>query len=121
MRADFDRGKIKAFQSGVEVRAAMKFLSEEILTEAKGLAPVDTGHLKNSGFAEQAGTDARVGFTADYSRYVEFGTAPHEISAKPGGFLRFAGRSGVVFARRVNHPGTRAQPFLRPAALRRRD
>jgi hypothetical protein len=32
--------------------------------------------------------------------------------------LRFKGRNGITFAKRVHHPGTRAQPFMLPGAER---
>lgn len=79
-----------------------------------------------------AGGTGLVGYAAD----VEFGTRPHVIvprnkkalawgskSAKTGKATtrRLSGslRKGSVassFARRVNHPGTRARPYLRPGA-----
>lgn len=36
-------------------------------------------------------------------------------SAKTGRLVKSRKRSGMVFARRVNHPGTVAQPYMRPA------
>lgn len=61
--------------------------------------------------------------------FLEMGTRPHVIRPKKGKFLRFAAKgsgvrlsgaprtgSKVVFAREVNHPGTKAYPFMRPAA-----
>lgn len=48
-----------------------------------------------------------------YSAVHHFGSRPHVIlPRKPGGVLRFPSRGGVVYARRVNHPGTKANPFL---------
>jgi hypothetical protein len=49
--------------------------------------------------------------------FVEVGTRPHVIRPKnPRGWLRWTGPDGRVhFAKKVNHPGTRAQPHLRPA------
>ena len=47
---------------------------------------------------------------ANYAHLVEFGTSPHAISS-PGGFLSFAG----IITRKVDHPGGRPKPFLRPA------
>lgn len=47
-----------------------------------------------------------------YAHIIEFtGAVPHVIKAKNGGALAFAG--GVYQS--VNHPGMKAQPFLRPA------
>lgn len=61
--------------------------------------------------------------------YLESGTRPHVIRPRRKKMLRFAASAGgrrlsgaprrgadVVFARRVNHPGTKAYPFLGPAA-----
>lgn len=70
-----------------------------------------------------AGGDREVGYAA----HVEFGTAPHVIVPRRrkalawGGARRLSGslRKGAKptnFARRVNHPGTRARPYLRPGA-----
>lgn len=45
------------------------------------------------------------------ARWVEYGTAAHNISAKKRGFLSFMN----VFVKEVAHPGTKPRPFLRPA------
>lgn len=46
------------------------------------------------------------------ARFLEFGTKPHVIRARRGGYLRL--RSGRL-VKSVNHPGARPQPFLQPA------
>lgn len=57
----------------------------------------------------------------DYiARFIEFGTARHWISSKTGKMLRIAGTnidgaSFVTFKQRVDHPGGRTMPFMRPA------
>lgn len=44
--------------------------------------------------------------------YLEHGTVPHEIRPRRKRFLRFVSRDGnVVFARKVQHPGTRPYHF----------
>jgi hypothetical protein len=61
-------------------------------------------------------TTAEVGPTALYSLYVEMGTKPHKIVPKSqGGVLVFTVGGKKVYARSVNHPGTKPQPFMRPA------
>lgn len=55
---------------------------------------------------------------APYSRYVESGTRPHMILPRNGVALRFMMNGQEVFARKVNHPGTKAQPFMGPALLK---
>lgn len=65
-----------------------------------------------------------VGSKAPYAKYVEYGTAPHQIlPRKPGGVLAWKANSwnvfgvelggGWVFAKKVNHPGTWERPFMR--------
>lgn len=54
------------------------------------------------------------------ARFIEFGTARHWISSKKGKMLRIAGvnvngGSFVVYKERVDHPGARPLPFMRPA------
>lgn len=77
-----------------------------------------TGRLRASGRIEYSGffsfrPKATIIFDVDYAGYVNDGTAPHIIRPKrPGGVLRFRMGSRLVYARYVNHPGTRANPFL---------
>lgn len=52
---------------------------------------------------------------AAYAEYVESGTDPHEIRPRYRSALRWPALGGFRFARRVHHPGTRAQPFMEPA------
>jgi hypothetical protein len=47
-----------------------------------------------------------------YALYQSQGTRPHIIQAKRGKSLRFIVAGRTVFARRVNHPGTRPNPYL---------
>lgn len=77
-----------------------------------------SGHLRSSidwdlGRDEE-GLHADIGTTVDYALYVEFGTKPHIIESHGPYPLRNR-KTGQVFGRRVRHPGTTAQPFLRPA------
>jgi hypothetical protein len=44
--------------------------------------------------------------TAPHARYVDEGTPAHLIVPRSARVLRFEADGGVVFARRVNHPGT---------------
>lgn len=101
----------EAIDAGVELTAV------QVEGSAKENAPVDTGALRASIRFEQIST-ARyiVGSSIDYADDVEFGTSPHVITPDEAEALRFPGEDGEpVFAMRVEHPGTPAQPFLRPA------
>lgn len=49
---------------------------------------------------------------APYGPFVHEGTPPHEIVPKTRKALRWVGGNDFVFAKHVNHPGTKADPFL---------
>ncbi|MFJ1539288.1 HK97 gp10 family phage protein [Micromonospora chalcea] len=77
------------------------------------------GHLRDSITASEVGRDAAglyvdVGTDVDYALPVELGSRPHVIESGGDYPLRNP-KTGQVFGRRVNHPGTKAQPYLRPA------
>ena len=93
--------------------------------EIKDRTPVDLGRLKGSiGHAEApaSGGDAifetggggggaiwvTLGTNVEYASWIEEGTKPHKISAKNVKFLKFQSGGATVFAKTVNHPGTRA-------------
>jgi HK97 gp10 family phage protein len=48
-----------------------------------------------------------------YWRFLEKGAQPHEIKGTP--YVAFKGDEGLVITGSVNHPGTGARPFMRPA------
>ncbi len=52
-----------------------------------------------------------IGPSADYGIYVEQGTPPHAIDSHGPWPLRNRA-TGQCFGRHVNHPGTKAQPFI---------
>ncbi len=110
--------------------------------QAKELTPVDTGRLRASIRSRRVGKYTRdVEAGTDYAQDVEYGTGPHEIvargkvlafpigvvaqelstqrdlylSGKTGKLVKTKSRGAMVFRKRVNHPGTPAQPFMRPA------
>ena len=56
-----------------------------------------------------------------YGAYVHDGTDPHIITPRVKKCLRWAGGNGFIFAKRVNHPGTKADPFLYNAAQNERE
>ena len=100
------------------------------VAEAKALVPRKTGNLGRTirlGPRSSTHVEVKAGGQQDvgYAAAVEFGSRPHVIRPRRakvlawggprtlGGRLR-AGGSPTNFARSVNHPGTRAQPYLIP-------
>jgi HK97 gp10 family phage protein len=88
-----------------------QFLEEAglfIQGEAVERVPVDGGRLKGSITHEVKDDHVIIGTNVEYAPHVEYGTRPHTIN-------------GPVKIKNVGwryigtHPGTRAQPFLRPA------
>jgi hypothetical protein len=108
----------------------MRLIGTAAVRESKLLVARKTGNLGRSIHVEGVTeTSAKLVAAESYAAYVEFGTRPHEITPNAKKALRFAasasGRrltgsprvgAAVVFAKRVHHPGTKAQPFLLPGA-----
>lgn len=101
------------------LHAVMENLGHEIAATAQGLARVNTGRLKASITAEVEGLTLRVSTDVPYWKYVEYGTAPHVIRPNGKKALYWPGADHPVA--KVNHPGTPAYPFLRPALLQSRE
>lgn len=106
--------KISTFLEGVAL---------DVVNKLKQRCPADTGQLRASIGYKVVGTNVTISMF-DYGKYVEFGTPPHVIRPKNRKALKFetnrkqrleeGGKPNEVFAKKVNHPGTRPQPFIRP-------
>ena len=104
-------------------------LSRQIANQARADVPVRSGNLGRTigadkavptgPFSVSAGVHAG-GRQAPYAIPVHEGSRPHKIVARRAPMLRFfwekIGRN-VAF-KSVNHPGVKARPFLRNAAIR---
>ncbi len=102
----------------------------QAVREAKILVPRRTGNLGRTiriGSLTDTAVEVRAGgqLNVGYAAAVEFGSRAHVIVPRNATVLAWGGartlggrlRSGAKptnFARRVNHPGTRAKPFLIP-------
>lgn len=113
-------GKLEANILRGALRAGMKVIE----AEAKALVPQDSGMLHDS-IRVSTAIDRRQGRvratvkaggrkgkkSAFYAHMVEFGVKAHEIRPKGARSLFFAG----IARKLIQHPGTSARPFLRPA------
>lgn len=111
----------------------MHTLALAATAEQKRLVPRKTGNLGRSiGIGAVTPISAETVAGARYAAPVEFGTRAHVIRPRNAKALRWgtgkvrlsgapAKGSSVQFARKVNHPGTRAQPFMVPGARRALD
>jgi hypothetical protein len=97
-------------------------VSEFAFDEMYKNAPWRSGYLAMSITKEISGNQARVYPTAPYATIVARGSRPHLIRSVTARSLAFqVGIGGLVFARLVNHPGTRANPFIQLTAQETRD
>lgn len=101
------------------VQQLLEQAGNEIAAEAQNNAPVRTGKLRDSIAMVSGPHRVYVGpdvSAVPYANYVEYGTAPHVIRPANARALRFQIGGTTVFARSVKHPGTKAHPYMRPAA-----
>jgi HK97 gp10 family phage protein len=91
----------------------MEGIANDFVNALKNRVPVNEGHLKASIRYKVVSSKVIEINMLQYGMYVEFGTAPHIIRPKDADALKFSGSDGPVFAKVVNHPGTRPQPFIR--------
>lgn len=72
-----------------------------------------TGDLEDNWSTSWRGPHLR-GLTSHsgHAGFINDGTRPHPIVARRAKFLRFQMNGQTMFRRSVNHPGTRARPFV---------
>ena len=114
-----------------DTKAHLHALQVATVNEAQARVPRKTGNLQRSIKPGALADDyAVVEARANYAAHVEFGTKAHVIMPRSKRVLawpasaagrRLSGRartnSGrMIFAGKVNHPGTKAQPYLIPGA-----
>ena len=119
------RARIEAIKPNAKL---LRTIALSAVREQKILAPRKTGNLgRTIHLGAVTPTRAETIASASYAAFVERGTSAHEIRPRNRKALRWAAgnarlsgspRSGgrVRFAKRVQHPGTRAQPFMVPGA-----
>lgn len=107
---------------------AIHHVAENIADDMRHAVSVDTGALHDSihttypraGVGRVHAGGVRDGRLIDYWQDVEYGTDPHVIRVRTAKVLHNA-ETGEFFGKEVHHPGTPAQPFMRPALYRRRE
>ena len=115
-RIRLDRAQLNRTMTNAS-RAELREASRQVVNRARILAPVRTGRLRSSIRAEaprffSLRGSVTVGSDLEYAAYVNDGTRPHIIRPRSKQVLRFNVGGRVVYARVVNHPGTRGTKFL---------
>lgn len=98
-------------------RECIHEVTEAIHEDIQRTVPVDNGDLKRSiekSYSDDLGV---ISVGTDHWYVTEYGANPHIIEAKNKQVL--AG-NGKIFGKRVNHPGSRAQPFMRTSLYKLR-
>ncbi len=96
------------------VNKSMFRIAVQLQNSLRMASPVDTGRLRNSIKVKPAEDgNGLIIFMVDYGRDVEFGTNPHVILPKSKKALAFGKGKKRVVVKKVRHPGTRPNPFIR--------
>lgn len=114
----YERGLRRWFgRMSDDVKRAVDRTRIDVQNEARRRAPVDTGRLRSSIVSRAEGSGRSLGYmvgtNVNYAAAVEYGTSPHVIKPTAKKALYWPGAAHPVA--QVNHPGTAAKPFLRPA------
>lgn len=127
VRIELDERKLRAVltRRNGPVYEATKDIAERGAVLARLYAPVVTGALRDSIVVRRIGNGPTwaVIAKAEHAKFVHKGTRPHRIQAVRRQALRWGPTDAPIFAAWVNHPGTKANPFLKNAlvdAARRR-
>ena len=114
-RVNIDLGSVTSFVLD-EARTEVQTVTRQVLNRASVACPVDTGRLRASGRMRftTSGNQARgtVEYPVHYAAAVHDGTGPRIIRARRKKVLAFRVGGRRVYATRVRHPGTPAQPWL---------
>ncbi len=116
----FDEADLQAQVQPILIREQQS-IQRRIVAEAQRRVPVRSGFLRSTIQEEPAtgsGRNAVTGgviATAPYARFVHDGTRPHLIVPRRSSVLVFEIGGRTVFTKRVHHPGTRPNPFIRDA------
>lgn len=101
---------------GQELEKATLSAMRKIETTARQETPVRTGKLKKSFRSHYRPIVAKIYPTEKYAIFVHEGTKPHTIEPRTAESLRFKIGNRWVFAKRVEHPGTKPNKFMDRAA-----
>lgn len=123
VEVDIDQARLEAVV-GQRLTVFMTAFIRQVVTTAQALAPkrsraltraIEADPVRRVGpFRVDSGVTVRVPYAAP----VHEGARPHVIRPRFARALRFEINGQTVFARKVNHPGNRPNPFLRNAVHR---
>lgn len=115
-----------ALRGGPQLRARLKAIktvfkpvgrkwTDKTVNLAQSRVRVVTGKTRASIRRQNASMTRASVVATGGARFLEAGAAPHVIAAKRMSTMKFNVGGRPVFAKRVRHPGSPKQPFLRPS------
>jgi hypothetical protein len=112
------RDKLQSSRADVPVQRFLDRAASHLQGGARKKAPIDTGRLRNSiGIESPNASTRRIGPSVEYGPSIEFGTRPHMPPVSElVGWSRKRGLDPYAVAEGISIAGTKAQPFLQPAA-----
>jgi hypothetical protein len=103
---------------GKELESATKKAGKDILGIEKEEVPVRTGQLRRSITLSYRPISASIYPAVKYALPVHEGSRPHVILPVRKQVLAFKKGGKMVFTRRVNHPGSKANKFVERTVAR---
>lgn len=116
-----DTAAVNQVTHGPGVRKDLRRRARNVQAAAKAQVGVKSGRLRGTIRIEEGGNLRGVAASVTvvagrpgmrYTGWHHDGTRAHDIYPTRKQALKFTGGGGVVFARRVRHPGTKANRFL---------
>ena len=108
------RARLKAL--GKAFKPIGRTWGDEFVTVARPMVPERTGRLRRS-IRVKNNTQRKTTIAAHYTAsFIDAGTIAHPIRPRKAGRLAWQDGGRTIFARKVNHPGSRARPFRARAA-----
>lgn len=100
-------------EASIAVQRSIMTLNNQAIKEAPANKEIGQGTRLRHSFKTRMSSklSGELFSISPYADYVHEGTAPHVIEAKNKRVLANR-RTGAIFGRRVNHPGTRANRFF---------
>lgn len=112
-------------QAKKAVTRVVELMATEVWGNVREEAPVNHGRLSGSfTLAKQSDLTWKISTNVEYAEAVQEGTKPRAIVPVRAKALAFNVNGKTVIVRRVNHPGTKANPYITralDAAETRRD
>lgn len=102
----------KYLERSKKISTAMAKIAIDLRSALFLACPVDTGILRGSIGVKADGMTLIISMN-EYGKYVEYGTPPRIITPRIKKALAFKIEGEDVIVKKVKHPGTRPQPFIR--------